>query len=129
MKPGVLALLVVLLATPGTVGAQVNGPPAGGFNANPHPGMPWSGVPNPNNVAYGKVIRYIAVPPQQVQIQVYVPGPGSFSGGFEQQVVEIPGYVVTETTTGFIYPEHLTLRQISPGAWEWVRLPQTFQPK
>ncbi len=100
------------------------------FNSNTiHPTMPWVGITNPNQVNYGAVVRSIEVPPQQVEIQVYVPGPGSFSGGYEQQVVEIPGYVVTETTTGYIYPERVGLQQVTLGVHQWVTLPQQFQSK
>ena len=98
-------------------------------NHFPHPVNPWSGLPYSGRGNYGSVVRYIEVPPQQVQIQVYVPGPGSFSGGYEQQVVEIPAYIITETALGYIYPERVGLQQVTAGVYQWVRLPQQFQPK
>ncbi len=94
-----------------------------------HPTEPWVGVPNPNRGIYGSVIRYIEVPPQQVVVNVHVPGPGSFSGGFEPQLFEIPGYVVTETTTGYIYPARVALQEFTPGVFQWVTEPSIFQRK
>ena len=91
--------------------------------------MPWSGITHPNKGNYGNVVRYIEVPTQQVTIPVYVPGPGSLSGDYEQQVVEIPGYIITETTTGYLYPPRVDLQQVTLGAYQWVTLPQQFQPK
>jgi hypothetical protein len=75
------------------------------------------------------VIRYIEVPPQQVVVNVHVPGPGSFSGGFEPQLFEIPGYVVAETTTGYIYPARVALWEFTPGVFQWVTEPSIFQRK
>ena len=98
-------------------------------NDFPTPTQPWYGVPSPTRANYGQVMRYIEVPPQQVVIEVYVAGPGSFSGGYEQQVVEIPGYTVTETTTGFVYPSRAGLQQVTAGVYQWVTLPSAFQPK
>ncbi len=107
--------------------------------------MPWFGpafpgranygvVPNRRPLAqdfalYGTVVGYTQVPPQQVVVNVYVPGPGSFSGGFEPQVFEIPGYLVTETTTGYLYPDRLGLQEVTPGVYYWVTLPQFFTRK
>ena len=100
------------------------------WNSNTiYPIMPWYGVATPNRLNYGTVVGYIEVPPQQVVVDVYVPGPGSFSGGLEPQTVEIPGYVVTETTTGYIYPARVGLRQVTPGVLNWVTEPPGFQPK
>ncbi len=145
-KAGWISCILLLCFLPGTAFAQIAVSPSPFANPMPwwHPWSPcnpsnpneyarmWPCNPyNPNNLAtlYGQVIRYIEVPPQQVEIQVYVPGPGSFSGGYEQQVVEIPGYVVTETTTGYIYPERVGLQQVTLGVHQWVTLPQQFQPK
>jgi hypothetical protein len=134
----VLGFFLVLLS-PLPAFAQ---PPPSGQNTPPTPGnlttvpndfptptQPWYGIPSPTKGNYGNVVRYIEVPPRQVAIPVYVPGPGSFSGGYEDQIVEIPGYVVTETTTGYLYPPRVDLQQVTPGAYQWVTLPQQFQPK
>ena len=99
------------------------------------PTWPWWHSWNPYNpdypspAKYGQVVRYIEVPPQQVVVPVYIPGPGSFPGEFEQQVVEIPGYVVTETTTGYIHPQRWSLEQVSPGVYYWRVLPPLFTRK
>ena len=98
-------------------------------NDFPTPTQPWYGVPSPMRGNYGSVVQYIQIPPQQVLIQVYVPGPGSFSGEYEQQVIEIPGYVVAETTTGYIYPPRWSVQQLTPGVYQWVALPEQFQAK
>ena len=119
-----------------------NPPPPSGRNIPPtidsirarphdfaHPTESWYGVFDPKRVNTGTVVGYHEVPPQQVIIQVYVPGPGSFSGGFEPQLFEIPGYVVTETTTGYIHPARVGLREVTPGVFNWVTEPPGFQPK
>jgi len=154
MKCGAIGVLIVLLVIPELAAAQGQPLPL----APPHkpapnqpipqfipfpgprdplhwnsntipPTMPWYGVPSPMRSNYGSVIRYIEVPSQQVVAEVYVPGPGSFSGGFEPQLFEIPGYVVTETTTGYIYPARVGLREITRGVFNWVTEPPGFQPK
>ncbi len=131
--------LVLLLAVTGP--AQAPPPPSGGNtppsqsnitnvpNDFPTPVQPWYGLPAPNRAIQGSVIRQIEVPPQQVVVPVYVPAPGSLPGEYQQQVVEIPGYVITETTTGYIYPERVSLQEVTPGVYQWVRVPQQFQPK
>jgi hypothetical protein len=98
-------------------------------NDFPAPIHPWFGPGYPGQGNYGTVVRYIEVPAQQLTISVYVPGPGSFRGELVPQTVEIPGYVVAETTTGFLYPERFDLRQVTPGVYQWVTLPPFFQPK
>lgn len=111
----------------------------------PHPVEPWFGPAYPGRAAYGvvpnrpptaqdlqlygTVIRYIEVPAQQVVVPLYIPGPGSFPGEFEQQVVEIPGYFVTETTTGYVYPQRWSLEQVGPGVYYWRVLPPLFTAK
>ena len=86
----------------------------------PIPTSPWYGVMDPRRVNYGSAIQQIEVPPQQVILNVFVPGPGSFSGGFEPRLFEIPGYTVTETTTGYIYPVRVGLQQVTSGVFNWV---------
>jgi len=120
------------------------------FIRNPHPAMPWA----PNNPdrflseTYGTVIQYIPVPPQQVVIQVPLPLPASAPAEAQErtgvpaqtreepgapaqtqeQTVEIPGYYVAETTTGYWYPERWTLQQQN-GVYQWVKLPAQFRKK
>ena len=88
---------------------------------NPHPML--------LNAGLGYALQYVQVPTQQVVLPVYVPGPGSFPGEFQSQVVEIPGYVIVETTTGYIYPARWRLQEVTVGVYQWVTLPPTFQPK
>ncbi len=118
-----LVAIVVLLAVPDFAVAQAPSP-----TGPPHPSMPWSGPWAPGSAGYGTVVRYIQVPPQQVEIEVPAAEAGG-SGEVQKQVVEIPGYVITETTTGFIYPQRVTLQQTGPGVYQWVTLPQQFQPR
>jgi len=90
---------------------------------NPHPTMPWTGITYPRRVNYGKVLRYFWVPPRRVAVDVTtsaVPTEG------ERRVVEIPGYYITETTTGLYYPARWTLIQRSVGRYWWQPLPPMF---
>ncbi len=140
MKWKILVSLFLVLVVPELASAQspLSFP-------SPHPTMPWFGLPYPGAAGYGivpdrrpkaqdvglygTVTGYIEVPPQQVVVPVYVPGPGSFSGNYEQQIVEIPGYVVTETTTGYLHPERWALEQMTVGVYQWRVLPQFFARK
>ncbi len=92
--------------------------------------VPWS-PNNPNYISLtrGQVVGYIQVPSEQVVIDAYVPGPGSFSGEQQQQVVEIPGYVITETTKGYLYPPRWRLRQVNVGVYQWEVAPEEFVRK
>jgi len=125
------ACLGVLL-TAALVAAQAGNPsnPAD-FTRNPHPAMPWA----PNNPdrflseTYGTVIQYVQVAPVQVVVQVPVPLPDGMSPQTQEQMVEIPGYYVTETTTGYWYPERWTLQQLNVGVYQWVKLPAEFRRK
>jgi len=99
--------------------------PADGIN-NPHPVMPWS---SSRRVDYGQAVRYIEVPAQYVVITVPVQLPDGVPPRSESQVQTIPGYYVTETTTGFLYPERWTITQLNAGVYQWVRLPARFQRK
>src|SRR5262245_62057951 len=99
-------------------------PNTANFNL-PHPVMPWAGLLSvyPTYDA-GQVVGYIPVPPQPVTIEVLVPTPESLPTRMEQQVVEIPGYVVTETTTGYFVPDRWTLAHLNVGVYQWRRLPR-----
>jgi len=125
MKVWALATLWLLL--PGPVFAQVGNPTD--FGKNPHPAMPWSGITNPNRVNYGEVVRHIQIPSQQVVIEVPVPTPEGFPRQTQRQAVDVPGYVIAETTTGFYYPERWTIEQLNVGVYQWRKLPAEFRRK
>jgi hypothetical protein len=57
-----------------------------------------------------------------------VPQPGSLPPKIERREVILPGYRVTETTTGFIVREHWTVRRIG-NAYYWTRRPTYFKSK
>ena len=119
----VVALALELIgAVP--VRAQAGNPadPADAIN-NPHPAMPWA--PG-RRVDYGQAIRYIEVPAQYLVIMVPVRLPDGVPPRSEPQVQTIPGYYITETTTGYWYPERWTIQQLNIGGFQWARLPQEF---
>jgi hypothetical protein len=117
------------LLVPALALAQGNPSNPADFGRNPHPTMPWSGVTNPNRIDYGSVLRYIPVPAQPVTIEMPAPAPEGFPPQKVQQVVEIPGYQVVETTTGFYVPEHWALDQLNAGVYQWRRVLPEFKPK
>lgn len=117
-----LALGTLWLLLPAGSSAQVGNPRD--FVNNPHPTMPWSGITYP-----GRVVRYFRVPPRHVVIDVAVPIPAGLPRQTQQQVVEIPGYDIVETTTGFYYPERWTLEQLTIGVYRWQKLPAQFRRK
>lgn len=127
-----VGLLVVMAASApaGAQGTPGNPGTPGDFLRNPHPAMPWArNNPNAGGFDYGAIVRYIPVPPQPVQIEVRVPLPDGVPPRTETQVQEIPGYFITETTTGFYYPERWTLQQLNVGVYQWVKLPWEFRRK
>ena len=71
--------------------------------------------------------------PPQTREQTGAPGETRAEPGVpaptREQVVEIPGYYVTETTTGYWYPERWTLQQLGVGVYQWVKLPAEFRRK
>jgi hypothetical protein len=127
----VLVALALQLSGVAPVFAQAGDPAnPGNFSANPHPGMTWAYYnPNLHGFEAGQVIRYIEVSAQQVVLNVDVPVPDGVPRRTEQQWQTIPGYYVTETTTGFLYPERWTIAQLNAGVYQWVRLPARFQRK
>ena len=130
MKAAVLALLgVLLMATPAAAQGDPSNP--SDFTNNPHPAMPWAGYANPNmgGFNYGQTIKYIPVPAQQVVIEVAVSVPDGVPAQTQTQIQEIPGYYVTETTTGYYYPERWTLQQANVGVYRWVKVPAEFRRK
>jgi len=125
----VLVALALQLSGVAAVFAQAGDPAnPGNFSANPHPGMTWAYYnPNLHGFEAGQIVRYIEVPAQQVVLNV--PVPDGVPRRTEQQWQTIPGYYVTETTTGFLYPERWTITQLNAGVYQWVRLPALFQRK
>ena len=69
------------------------------------------------------------VPAQQVVIEVPVAVPDGVPPQTQKQIVEIPGYYITETTTGFWYPERWTLYQANAGVYQWMKYPPEFRRK
>lgn len=124
------ALLGTLLFLAGTalsapaVRAQVGSPTD--FGNNPHPSMPWSGT---QSGAYGTVLRYVPVAPQRLTLDVAVSTPPGVPAETRRQVVEVPGYYVVETTTGFYYPERWTIERLNAGVYQWRKLPPEFRRK
>jgi hypothetical protein len=117
-RAALVTMAGLVLVTAGAAAAQVSP------TAAPHPNMPW----NQYN-AQGQVIRYIQVPPQPVTIEVPVNVPSGVVPQTQSRTVEIPGYVIAETTTGFLYPERWTIQQTGAGVFQWVRVPQEFRRK
>jgi hypothetical protein len=122
-----IASLGVLL-TAASVAAQAGNPNSpGDFVNNPHPAMPWAPY-NPDRFRdYGTFVQYLPVPSQEVVIQV--PVPDGLPSQIQEETVEIPGYYVAETTTGYWYPERWSLQQLNVGVYQWVKLPAEFRSK
>jgi hypothetical protein len=96
-------------------------------NQFPHPVFPWNSLTRPE--IQGTPVAYIPVSPQEVTITVAAPTPAGLPIEWRQEVVTIPGYLVTETTTGYLYPERWTLDQLNLGVYQWRLLPAEFRPK
>jgi hypothetical protein len=116
---GVAAAMI--LGTAGSAAAQ-----APTVTAAPHPTMPWNLYSRPYE---GQPIRYIPVPAQQVTIDIPVDVPAGVPPQTQAQLVEIPGYVMTETTIGYVVPERWTLQQPGAGVFQWQRVPAEFRRK
>jgi hypothetical protein len=95
---------------------------------NPYPTLPWNQL-GAFRVDYGEVVQYIAVPPQPAAISLYVPVPDGVPPQTWEGTVEVPGYYVAETTTGYWYPERWMLQQLNLGVYQWVKLPAEFRRK
>ncbi|MBI2160564.1 MAG: hypothetical protein HYU25_09350 [Candidatus Rokubacteria bacterium] len=127
IRAWLVAVSLVLASSAPALGGPPGAPNnPGNFSQNPHPAMPWA-TNSTSRVDYGQVVRYIPVPPQPVSLTVNVPVPDGVPPKTEQQTVQIPGYYVTETTTGFYYPERWTLQQTGAGVYQWVKLPPEFK--
>jgi hypothetical protein len=91
--------------------------------------MPWNFYGKPE---WGQTVRYISVPPQPVTIDVPVSGDAGSTGSTaetQSQIVEIPGYIIVETTVGYLYPERWAIRQAGAGVFMWERVPSEFRKK
>jgi hypothetical protein len=121
-----LAAVALGLLVPSLALAQGNPTNPGDFINNPHPMMPWFGVATPNRIVYGTVLRYIEVPARAVVIDLAVVN-GGVPGATRPHVVEVPGYTIAETTTGFYYPPRWTLIQTNVGVYQWHLAPAAFQ--
>jgi hypothetical protein len=129
IKTLVVAFVALALELTGAepVRAQAGNPanPADTIN-NPHPALPWA--PG-RRIDYGEAIRYIEVPAQYVVVMVPVRLPDGVPPRSEPQVQTIPGYYITETSTGYWYPERWTIQPLNIGGYQWARLPQEFRRK
>lgn len=90
-----------------------------------HPAQPWDRF-NPG--AYGLPVGDFEVPPRTVVIPMEVVQPGSLPSTTELQAVTLPGYRVTETTTGFIVHEHWGVRPVGE-IYYWTLIPTSFRAK
>ncbi|HZF05797.1 MAG TPA: hypothetical protein VE932_15800 [Patescibacteria group bacterium] len=152
----IVVLMLLLVTTPAW--AQVGGvnpnlpvtitvpPPAGSPPGTPpttRPSIPFTSDPNQQNNpfpmllnagvsgtgGYGVPIRYIYMPPQPVQIVVYVREQEVTGDQWVTQYTELPGYYFTETTLGYLYPDRWALYTPARGIYQWQRVPAVFQPK
>lgn len=88
---------------------------------NPHPMLP--------NAGLGYAVRQVWMPPQPVVMQVYVPVPEGIPARYQTMYAQVPGFYVTETTTGVILPERWVLDQVTGGIYQWRRAPEQFVPR
>jgi hypothetical protein len=98
---------------------------------NPHPMLPnaalgYAAGQMLPNAALGYAARQVWVPPQPLVMQVYVPAPSGVPAQYQTQYAEIPGFYVTETTTGYLYPERWTIDQLNVGVYQWRKVPSQF---
>ena len=81
------------------------------FGANPHPTMPWFGVPTP----YGQFVRWLWIPPRFANVN--------------GRIVEQPGSWVAETTSGYYYVDQWQLAQGPTGELVWQIVPRAVVPR
>ena len=55
-----------------------------------------------------------------------LPAPAGVPATYQTQVAQVPGFFVTETTTGFVYPERWVIDQLNVGVYQWRKLPVQF---
>ncbi len=89
------------------------------FN-NPHPMLP--------NAGLGYAVRQVWMPPRPVVMQVYLPMPEGIPGQYQTMYAEVPGFYVTETTTGVVIPERWVLDEVTGGVYQWRKAPVQFVP-
>ena len=94
---------------------------------NPHPMLPNAGVSGTGG--YGVPFRQFWIGPQTLPILVYDANGEGTGEQWVTQYTELPGYVVTETTLGYLYPDRWALYSIAKGVYQWQRVPAVFQPK
>jgi hypothetical protein len=95
---------------------------------NAYPTQPWNQL-GVGRVDYGQLVQYLVVPPENAAITLNVPVPDSVPPQTRVETVEIPGYYVAETTTGYWYPDRWGLQQLNVGVYQWVKLPAEFRKK
>jgi hypothetical protein len=116
---------------PQPVVIQVPAPPAEGVPSETRDG---AGAPAPTRDQAGVPTQTREQPgvPAPTREQTGAPAETRAEAGVPAQtrgqVVEIPGYYITETTTGYWYPERWTLEQVN-GVYQWVKLPAEFRRK
>lgn len=88
---------------------------------NAHPLMPAAGL--------GYAVRQVWVPARPIAMQVYVPAPSGVPASYQTQVAEAPGFYVTETTTGYVFPERWVIDQLNVGVYQWRKAPAQFVPR
>ena len=152
----IVVVMMLLVTTPawaqvGAVNPNVPStitvpPPSGSLPGTPpttRPSVPFTSDPNQQNNPfptllnagvsgtgwYGVPIRQIYIPPQAVQIVVYAPEQEVTGDQWVAQYTELPGYYVTETTLGYLYPDRWTLSSPAKGLYQWQRVPAGFQRK
>jgi len=157
MRPiPIVVVMLLLVTTPawaqvGSVNPNVPltitvPPPPGspaGTPSTTRPSVPFTGEPNQLNNpfptllnagvsgtgGYGVPIRQIYMPAQAVPIIVYVAAQEVTGDQWVTQYTELPGYVVTETTLGYLYPDRWALYSPARGVYQWQRVPPVFQSK
>jgi len=95
---------------------------------NAYPTQPWNQL-GVGRVDYGQLVQYLVVPPENAALTLNVPVPDSVPPQTRVETVEIPGYYVAETTTGYWYPDRWALQQLNLGVYQWVKVPAEFRRK
>ena len=127
----------VTVTVPPPVGAPPGTPPTGRPSIpfadepnalnNPYPTLLNAGVPG--TARFGVPVRRIYMPAQSVPLLVYDRYMEAAGEPWTTQYTEVPGYVIVETTLGFLYPERWALYSPARGVYQWARVPAAFQPK
>jgi hypothetical protein len=107
---------------PGTSGSRETNP----FTDEPHSLN--NAHPMQPNAGLGYAVRRVWIPPQPVAMQVYVPAPAGIPGRYHTMFARVPGFYVTETTTGVWLPERWVVDQVNVGVYRWRIAPMQFVP-